>query len=58
MLMSEAKDLVVANSMFSLWAAKINDRKNVYCPSEIFYDKRPVARYPLINWKVVKSSWL
>lgn len=58
MLMSKAKDLIVANSMFSLWAAKINERKNVYCASEIFYDKRPVASYPPINWNVVKSSWL
>jgi hypothetical protein len=42
-LMSKAKNLIIANSTFSWWAAYLNDSaKNIICPKRVF-DVRPLS---------------
>jgi hypothetical protein len=57
LLMSEAHAIVIANSTFSWWAAKLGRSKLVIAPKQWFrLGESPKDLYPA-DWHLVPSSW-
>jgi hypothetical protein len=56
-LMSQAKAIVIANSTYSWWGARLGRKKTVVAPSDWFRSlQAPEDLYPT-DWLLVTSSW-
>lgn len=53
-IMSKFKNIIIANSTFSLWSAYLGCKKNVICPSQWIYQEfNPENTLYLENWNIL-----
>ncbi len=56
-ILSKAKNLIIANSTFSLWGAYINNilDSKIICPMHWYYDEKFIKPHIPKNWKLINN---